>query len=299
MIVGTSRIEAGLDTGSVGLRVLRRAIGENDASTTADARSMVYAVGTMLDGVGATAEVGIGAPSLHGRSDLEVINRVGCTQQRPQCPASRIDPRHFGIMGNGVADEGFPAIMGLGVAETDVANPLIALGIKRWIVELPLPGSGSPGRLILNPSDEEMDGYVFFPHGRSQVSRAMRFGIPVCLSSRSHEQSICGYALLDTGLFGMRLRGGESALQWPSGMPVTLAVSPHHDALAMQFTIGAGEQAESLVLGSEISGEPPVLFAGVLPYYAFSVLYDVENGRIGLRPRSDSPFVLAQGSPRP
>ena len=64
---------------------------------------------------------------------------------------------------DGLPDEGFKAILGTDMAPEKVANPLTAMGVRRWIVELPRPGERGPGRLILNPTREETEGYVMLP----------------------------------------------------------------------------------------------------------------------------------------
>jgi len=59
-------------------------------------------------------------------------------------PASLVSAAQYGIQGDGLPGEGFVAIMGVNMGHDPVPNPLIALGVKRWIVELPRPGETTP-----------------------------------------------------------------------------------------------------------------------------------------------------------
>jgi hypothetical protein len=160
--VGGTRLEAMLDTGSFGLRVLARALPPDQYAPTQIQRSLPFASGARLHGVIATAVVGIGGVSTGGPVPIQVVDQVDCVARMPNCAASRVSPSQYGIGGNGLANEGFQAILGLSLRSPHVymgaANPLASVGTRRWIVILPRP-EGGPGVLIINPDPSELVGF--------------------------------------------------------------------------------------------------------------------------------------------
>jgi hypothetical protein len=51
------------------------------------------------------------------------------------------------------------------------------------------------------------------------------------------------------------------------------------------LTVGLRAHASHLAFDTAPGPSGAVIFAGLSPYFAFSVLYDAEHQRIGLRPR--------------
>src|SRR5262249_42041603 len=154
-------------------------------------------------GVVSQAQLTIGA--LAGPSPMQSIQSIDCRDDRPDCPAAHISFADFRIMGSGVRDEGFNAILGTNFGSTDIANPLLAIGAARWIVELPRPGETSAGRLILNPSDEETTGFVTLPIV-SAFERAGPGGhdaVHGCIVNQTKHEQACGGLIMDTGAQGI------------------------------------------------------------------------------------------------
>jgi len=149
--VGGTAIEAGLDTGSTGLRILPAVLSKDDALADGCLRQRgLRLAGTRIAGKSGHAKVAIGG--LSASITVQLIDSIGCIARIPNCPASRIALSQFGMQGDGLPGEGFRAIIGVNMAEAEVASPLSAIGAKRWIVELPRLGAGTPGKLVLNPA---------------------------------------------------------------------------------------------------------------------------------------------------
>lgn len=274
--INGKQVEAGLDTGSTGLRVLPRALSPDAGSVGGQEVSYFYTSGTRFHGRAIRVPVSFGG--IPGDIRLMRIDRLDCTPEQPRCPAARIDPTRFGIQGDGLPGEGFAAILGIGLKPDAVQNPLEQLGVRRWIVELPTPGSNIAGRLILNPGDAEIAGY----------KRVSLIGdgnlVPGCLVAASPHSSICGDALLDTGAPGIRIVTDHSIAPWPQGLAAEIAVGG--DArLTIPIQIGRRDQASAMFVVSRPGANPPRISFGIAPYFRWSVLYDASARQIGLRGR--------------
>ena len=205
---GGMPIEAMLDTGSFGLRVMARAVAPTQYEATGITRGYGYSSGVVLLGPLARAVVAIGEATTGAPISIQVVQSVGCGQANPACPASRLAPGDYGIGGDGLRREGFDAILGLSMRGSEApgaaVNPLSVMGSRRWIVVLPGPGSAAPGRLIINPGVGDLAG--FHPvqlrslparaDGRPQVVDSE---IPSCPDKPLEQQSSCAPMMLDSG----------------------------------------------------------------------------------------------------
>jgi hypothetical protein len=54
----------------------------------------------------------------------------------------------------------------------------------------------------------------------------------------------------------------------------------------MDFTINHANPGFGVTVGRQVGPRPTIMNAGVLPFFAFSVLYDARNDAIGLKLRS-------------
>lgn len=160
-------IEAMLDTGSFGLRVMADAVSPSQYKPTEYFRRYRFGSGVVLEGILARAVVQVGEAKTPDPVVIQVVQSVSCAAMRPDCPAARLSPADYRIGGDGLPREGFQAILGLSMRVPDVPspalNPLDFVGERKWIVELPLPGSGIPGKLIVNPNTKEVAGYRLYP----------------------------------------------------------------------------------------------------------------------------------------
>jgi len=160
---GGPLIEAMLDTGSFGLRVLARAMAPSQYEVASGGRAFGFGSGLVLQGPLAKAVVSIGGMTTDGPISIQVVQVVNCRASKPNCLASRSPPDAYRIGGDGLPHEGFDAILGLAMLRSDgpgfAANPLAVSGSRRWIVSLPRPGGSSQGRLVVNPGTADLVGF--------------------------------------------------------------------------------------------------------------------------------------------
>jgi hypothetical protein len=283
--VAGHRIDAGLDTGSVGLRVLSDAAA--GAETSGSSRIYAYGAGTELEGPDARAVVAVG--DLAAPIAIQAVRTVGCARSRPNCPASKILQAQFGIEGDGLPGEGFRAIAGVGLARSELPNPLVALGAHRWIVELPRPGESVPGRLVLNPSDQEAAGFEplsLVDTGRDRRSDSLR----ACLSDAAGSAPICAPTIIDSGAPGIQIVN-QSGRPWANGTlgHLTFAGAAGAPAMAIEFRSGMRKQASHLMFVQDERVPGVRIHSGLIAYFAYSVLYDADRGTISFRARPPYP----------
>ncbi|HLZ75570.1 hypothetical protein [Phenylobacterium sp.] len=290
--VGRTAMLVSLDTGSTGLRILPGALVPGDAAATKAEEVYGYASGSRYVGVVGQAKVTIGAASGTGR--VHLIRSIGCFDYLPNCPASRTTLDKYGIASDGLPGEGFRAILGIDMAQGQVGNPLRFLGARRWIVELPRPGEGD-GRLILNPTDEEAAGYAFAPLSAPYAHEpggGLHDAVPGCLVNSRTRARVCGPVLLDTGAPWLSVVNARGAGEpWPDGSPAALELFDTVGAITARETLvtGARDLGTRLTWRRETRVYGPVIYAGIAPYFAWSVLYDPAHQRIGLKPRPPGP----------
>lgn len=285
--VGSTAIDAGLDTGSTGLRILPNVLSASDATGGGSSDRYSYGAGTEFLGEIGKGQLGIGG--LAAPSTLQLIQTVDCRRDMPHCPASRIPIEKFGIQGSGLPGEGFRAIIGVNMAEADIASPLKAIGAKRWIVELPRPGSNEPGKLILNPGDDEVKDYARLPvlSVYAQQKGGLHDAVSGCLINVASKEKGCGALLMDSGAPGIQLVNGSlGRTPWANNSAAALILYDENKACAVEyFTVGLREHASHLTFDEKPEQRGTVIYAGLSPYFAFDVLYDPGKGEIGVRPR--------------
>lgn len=282
LTVAGHRIDAGLDTGSVGLRVLPDAAA--GAKPTGSSRIYSYGAGTELEGPDAKAVVTIG--DLTAPITIQAVRAVGCTRARPNCYASKLSPAQFGIQGDGLPGEGFRAILGTGLARADLPNPLAALGARRWIVELPRPGEAGTGRLILNPPDQEVADFVPLPRADDRRNDWLRG----CLSRTGDPSQICAPTLIDSGAPGIQVVN-HSGRAWPDGTAgrLTFQIAGAGPGAAVDFKSGMRKQASHLMFVQDERVPGARIRSGLIAYFAYSVLYDADRDSIAVRARPPYP----------
>jgi hypothetical protein len=284
--VGETVLDAALDTGSTGLRILPGVLQPGDARPSEVPEIYGYASGSRYEGLAGEAMLALGAVS--GQTPIHLIRAIGCFAHLPRCPASRTPLPHYGIASDGLPDEGFKAILGTDMDRARIGNPLTALGVRRWIVELPRPGHPDEGRLILNPSPADAADFIMLPivGPYAQISGGgLHDALPGCLV---HEGArICGPVLLDTGSSFMVVANGHVTDPWPDGDPAALELYGPDGAVAARagFTLGSRDAATRLSWRTEARAPRPSIFAGAAPYFAWSVLYDARRQAIGVKPR--------------
>ncbi|MEG3175417.1 hypothetical protein U1872_04185 [Sphingomonas sp. RB3P16] len=276
-------IDAGLDTGSVGLRVLPGVVDPAATKEVGPVQRYGYGVGTTLEGPVVRTEVSVGGLRAAGR--WQAIRAIGCSAARPDCPAAHVDRRRFGIQGNGLPGEGFRAILGVGLGRADVPNPFQEIGAHRWIIELPRPGEPSSGRLILNPSDEQSVGFAplaLADTHRTRVNDAVR----ACLQ-HDGGKPICAPTLIDSGAPGLELVNHSADRGWTEGTAAQLTFGDTADteSMGVRFTVGRRTQASRFSAVTDPRVDGVRIRSGLLTYFAYDILYDADHGTLAIKAR--------------
>ena len=297
VVVGTAHIEAGLDTGSTGLRVLSTGLKDGDVQATRATDYMEFGGGARLEGSVANASVAIGA--LSGTTTVQVVQRASCTGGATECAASAVPFARYRVMGGSRPGEGFGAVLGVNMGTAaDVANPLVSLGARRWIIDLPRPGDPGSGRLVLNPTDAEAASYtpVEIVDSFAAAHGSLHDALRGCIVNETSHEKVCGAVVLDTGDPGLRVVRAAQQQAWQDGTPVTLffADAARQVHVALRTMVGSADQATRFVAEHRPGAPQPFILSGVLSYLAYSILYDPEHQVIGFKARP----VLA-GAPRP
>jgi hypothetical protein len=287
--IGRTSVEAGLDTGSSGLRLLPKAVSDSDVVVQSSRTSETYDSGTKVSGFVARATVTIGEVS--AGIPLQLIDDVRCTHEVPDCPASNVSISDFGLQGDGIPGAGFRAILGINTGPGDMGSTLASLGVSRWVVVLPRPNS-TPGKLILNPRDDEVAGFARLPIAIE--FRAQKDGIhdavKGCILDEKAERKACGALMMDTGAPGIDIvNGGLGTIPWPNGTKAALGFfGAKKIAAGEYFIVGLRYHASRLTFSRRPGVPDPIIYAGISPYFAFDVLYEPGSDRIGLKPRPES-----------
>jgi len=275
--VGHRTVEAMLDTGSAGLRVLPPVVPGDLTGLPTEA---TYDNGVRLKGLSVPIGVEIGA--LSGTVPVEVVDKPECDATEANCPVSKHGGT-FLIGGDGLSGHGYSAILGIGFSERspDVPNPLEALGAGQWMVELPSPDDPSAtGRLVLKPDAAAQAGFKMAP----AVKGGDFFG---CLQTKKPEQMICGPLLLDTGAPSIMAvtQDTETSEIWPKGRAANFRF---RSGQTLSFdTGGAGDMSQVRIVPAKQRPKlgDSFILAGLFPYYFYDVLYDAAAHKVGLKER--------------
>ena len=294
-IGGGPPIDAMLDTGSFGLRILARALQPDQYTSTGTERRYPYGSGAVLRGPIATAGVAVGHASAPAPIGIQVVTAVACVSDRPHCPASKIPASQYGIGGDGLAGEGFKAILGVSLRRAPSAmganNPLVDMVDSIWIIDLPRPGEAVPGHLILDPTPDEAAGFTIFqlePQPGETGDRAgwMDARVPGCIKL-GEADPVCAPTLLDSGAPGVLIMTEEASRSETIGIdvPVSFSFSAGASHVTAVFKTGS-DPATTIKLAMPRQFGRRIM-AGSVPFYTLSVLYDAKHGTIGLKNRAN------------
>jgi hypothetical protein len=263
-------VEVGIDTGSTGLRLLPRGLSGSADAEKGPQISYSYGAGTAFDG--RAISVSIAAGTVAGPVRVMRITAVGCSFARPDCPVAHTDLSTYGIQGDGIAGQGFAAILGIRLKRDVIANPFEQLGVRRWIIELPRTAA-EQGRIVLNPDDAELAGYARLDLDRDGT-------MPGCLVG---PERICGRAFFDSGAAGLRVIRAAPFRSWPDGTPATIQLGTDATRQSMAVIIGRRDQASGMLHAP--GGADTRLSLGLAPFFRWSVLYDADKHQIGVKLR--------------
>lgn len=286
--VGERSVLALLDTGSTGLRILPSVFRGDPVGVPTEA---AFGSGALMRGVAMRMPVAIGARA--GTAVVEVVQDLGCVETQPACDVARLGGESTLIGGDGFSSEGYSAILGIGLPfrGTDVGNPLAALGVRRWIVDLPRPYAAAEGHLVLDPEPRRREGFSMLErHGFADGDG--------CIQAAPMAKEACGSVLFDTGAPGVAVSFAEikAASAWPKGTAGAFTFKAEGRSLPLDFETG---RTGGMIHGSvspPAPHDPPGAFilAGVEPYFSYDLLYEEESHRVGLKKR-----VPAFGIPEP
>ena len=293
--IGSTPIVAGLDTGSSGLRVLADAVKPGDAEPSNKSASYGFDSGAQLKGVVAQTRLAIG--DLSARTPVQLVRSVSCSPNKPQCPASRISPTQYGIQGDGIPGQGFQAIIGISMAGSEIGTPLRSVGAKRWIIDLPR-SSEETGRLVINPSEDEVKGYTMLPISPefSREIGGLHDAVSGCIENTVSKETDCGPVMMDTGVPGIYVASNRKERSpWNARTPAIIVFYDGHGHAMAKETLEIDLRGHASDFRYEWVNRngPPRVYSGITAYFAFSILYDPDHGLIGLKPRDQ-----ALGGPR-
>ena len=308
-IGGDAPLDALLDTGSFGVRVLKAAVRPESYKSTDTRRSHPFASGIRFSGPMAEATLGVGGARTAQPVLIQVIDKVECVERRPNCPASKVSSKDFGIAGGGYPGQGFKAILGVSMRQAQrgdgAENPLLAMGDASWIIELPLPKDPSPGHLIVNPTEDDRTGFALLqlqrqaggmggggPMGDEEGGKDggegwMDGALAGCLVSEATHESLCGKTLLDTGAPGFSVDSpdADGPSSWRAGTRARLELDGIDKPIALSF-VASAEPSTRVRVHPPRNPQVMRISAGTLPYFSYTVLYDAKAGTMGFRPRS-------------
>lgn len=274
VLVNGQPTEAALDTGSVGLRITAPALPAGAKETGRRAR-IGFNSGVMLDG--AVVRVSVGFPGMDAQPvTIQRIDKASCREEVPKCDAAGVDLSSFRIMSDGMAGEGFTAILGIGLRDEPVGHPLVQAGIDRWIVELPRT-TEEVGHLILNPANDEVARYrtvEFLPH-RNEVEG--------CLITAARK--ICAPTMIDSGAPGITLFGDSGADVPDDEAQASLALGSDETDPTMSIVVGDRRSATMVRARPARPDAKSSMSFGVAPYMHWSILYDARDRLLGVAER--------------
>jgi hypothetical protein len=291
VIAGGDPIDAMLDTGSTGLRILQGTVAETLYSVSDRTSLYRYGSGARLHGVIARAVVTVGGAATDAPIPLEIVQSVDCAGDTPRCPAARVRPEEYRIGGNGLPNQGFRAIVGINMGRADAVNPLSRIGMHAWLVLLPRPGERNPGTLIINPDDSDRNGFALFHTddllGQLPGAGGYHDAIAGCLVGEDGRRRVCGPTLLETGVPGLHLSSSEPSdlSGWHPGSRAQIAFTSDQGT-ELDVTLTEDADRSSRITTELKPNQPRArIAAGTLPYFTLAVLYDGEHSMIGLKPR--------------
>lgn len=277
-------VEAMLDSGSFGLRLLAGPEGAGEGTPM----HYPYGSGVDLQGPARGASVAIGG--LAASLPVQWVGHVGCITAKPDCPARALSPADYRIGGDGIPRAGFLAIIGVSLphpgGRPPLPNPLTFLA-RRWIIDVPRAG-GAHGRLVLNPSADEVAGYTRFPLDPALRGRGMGMNdaLPGCVTV-GDDAPVCAPVVIDSGAAGVVPLGAAGPSRRGASGPAVLTIGAGADAVRLSYTAGADVASRTDLSG--VAGDPPGILTGVLAYQHAAVLYDAVSAEIGFKPDAAAP----------
>jgi hypothetical protein len=285
LMVGNNLLYAGVDTGSVGLRVLESAITDKTGITiTAESESYSYQDGVSLTGLVATAPVTIGGVTENIK--FMVITNVSCLAQIPDCPKNAfIASGRAGLMGISLY---------IGGSTHGVWNPLSQLpgALANGFY---LDGNRSYPGLTIGLSSDKVTRFDYIdlqpitqPESNPAPYSLWNVNLPARVEYPSKDGTIAlsqtGSVLYDTGTAAYTIYNVGTQEQ---------GTFPNHTQINQKQQLNGNKSFDwSFATGSEYyidsavkvaNSFPLVVNTGNIPFITYDILYDVESGKMGFR----------------
>lgn len=284
LLVGNNQIYAGVDTGSVGLRVLESAIpNKTGIQISSEQESYSYEDGVSLSSVVATAPITIGGVTENIK--FMIITNVSCVPQKPNCPK------------NAFSASGRAGLMGISLFIGGSTHGV-------WSTLSQLPGSlangfyldgnlSSPG-LTIGLTSKNTTGFDYInlasitqpqvnpaPYNLWEVNLPASVEYPSVGDLTILKES--GYVLYDTGTAAYTIYNVESSQQstFSNGATITQKQQLNTVAFNWSFNTGGEYYINSAVKSSE--SFPLIVNTGNIPFTMYNILYNVESGKMGFR----------------
>lgn len=285
LMIGNNSLYAGVDTGSVGLRVLESAIADKTGITiTSESESYSYQDGVSLTGLVAIGHVTIGGVTENIKFML--ITNVSCLPQIPNCPKSAFSASgRAGLMGIALYTGG---------STHGVWNPLSQLPgalANGFYVD----GNHSHPGLMIGLNSDKITGFDYIdlesiPQAESNPAPypLWNVNLPATVEYPSVDGitalSQTGLVLYDTGTAAYTIYnvGQQEQGTFPKYTQINqkqqLNGSKRFD---WSFATGNEYYIDSAI---KVAGSFPLIVnTGNIPFISYDILYDVESGKMGFR----------------
>jgi hypothetical protein len=289
IVIGGTVINAMLDTGSSGLRIIKGAVPDSAFSCVAAMTSTYsYHNGLELDGFVARANVGfisaVDAVATPAPINVMYVDQVGCTSSVPDCSANGASIDDFTAFG------GFKAILGVRMrnAVDSIGSPLAQLpGQPSFVVHAPAYG-GTSGTLTVGPVDTSEFATLQLPAfdsvtlANGTTAWDDRYGIPACLDDATSGVDYCEPAEWDTG-------NPPTFIEWPaatgdsvlgSGSQISVTIG---SLASYGFTVGATPVPGIDEVDLEPASGSGFMNLGTALFFHDDALFDPLHGIVGLR----------------
>ena len=291
-------VEAFLDTGSSGLRILPGVLPSSAfAEITTTKVTSSYHSGLTLSGVIATINVSIGGLSTPTPIPVMLVQTVSCAADEPNCGANGVDAGGYTFF------ETSRVLIGVGLRNSassgGVASPIPQLqGSPSFLIQGATHG-GTSATMVLRPDTASLptlktfslpkeDGGAPLPNGVSAF--ADRYGLPACLNDTTHGVDYCVPAELDTGNPPVYIEwpgagdAGERVL--PPATMVEVTIGPEAGVLEQySFTVGSVPTSGVDAVEVEPATLPPYMNLGTQVFFRYDVYFDPLHGVVGFATR--------------
>ena len=299
--IGATEVEALVDTGSSGLRVVDGVVPAGDLATRTDtAVQAAYGSGTVVTGVVATANVTLGGLVTAAPIKIEVVTDVHCTDAKPNCPVASTTIDQFAFKGG--AGGTYKAIIGVGMRNgpnsQQVANPIAQLPTKpAFLIDVGAYGT-TTGVLRIGPTPAQVAAFKTITHAALPNGVALDNGVgafddrqnPICVVNTTQNKTFCLPALLDSGNGTTDIDASAAAGNGniPIGNAVTVTLLSMADPTSAPLgsysvTVASPPKAglDKFVIAQDASDSINI---GTAVFFRFQVYFDQVDGIEGVAP---------------